>query len=161
MQIIHFEANRIYLYHAKSPSLTQIRPTMSNPTTSSRVPVSVPTTLSSFTSTWQPHLVASINDHHVKVAKISGSFIWHAHPNSDELFYVLAGEVRMELEGQEAVDLKEGDVFVVPRGVRHRPSSGEGGATIMMVEHESTVNTGDTEDEAGRERRAEVRDVRG
>lgn len=116
---------------------------------------SIPATLSSFTETWSPRLVAAINDHHVKVAKIDGPFIWHAHPNSDELFYVLAGELRMEIEGQDAVAMKEGDMFVVPRGVRHRPVGEK--ATIMMVEHESTVNTGD---QIGSERTVGVKDAR-
>lgn len=116
---------------------------------------SIPATLSSFTETWSPRLVAAINDHHVKVAKIDGPFIWHAHPNSDELFYVLAGELRMEIEGQDAVAMKEGDMFVVPRGARHRPVGEK--ATIMMVEHESTVNTGD---QIGSERTVGVKDAR-
>ncbi|OAK96791.1 RmlC-like cupin [Phaeosphaeriaceae sp. SRC1lsM3a] len=117
---------------------------------------SVPSLVSSITSTWHPHLVAAINDHHVKVAKIDGEFIWHAHPNSDELFYLLAGEMDMEIEGQETVRMKEGDVFVVPKGVRHRPIGKN--ATIMMVEKEGTVNTGD---EVGSERTVEVVDGRG
>jgi mannose-6-phosphate isomerase-like protein (cupin superfamily) len=100
--------------------------------------------------------VASINDHHVKVAKIDGEFIWHAHPDSEELFYLLSGKLQMHIEGQDPVVMAEGDVFVVPKGVRHRPVAEN--ATIMMVEHQSTVNTGD---EAGSERTKQIVDARG
>ncbi|KAH7312612.1 RmlC-like cupin domain-containing protein [Stachybotrys elegans] len=116
---------------------------------------SMPKLLDSFTETWSPQLVAAVNDHHVKVAKIDGEFIWHAHPNSDELFYILAGKVTMELEDRDPVILNLGDVFVVPKGLRHRPV-GEN-ATIMMIEHESTVNTGDQTDS---DRTKQVKDVR-
>ncbi|KAK7420771.1 hypothetical protein QQX98_002575 [Neonectria punicea] len=116
---------------------------------------SIPTVLSSFTETWSPRLVAAINDHHVKVAKIDGAFIWHAHRDSEELFYLLSGKLSMEIEGQDPVVMKEGDVFVVPKGVKHRPVAEN--ACIMMIEHESTMNTGD---QADSERTKQVQDVR-
>lgn len=119
-------------------------------------PTSVPSIVASINETWSPRLVASINDHHVKVAKIDGAFIWHAHPDSEELFYLLSGKLQMQIEGQDAVVMAEGDVFVVPKGVRHKPVAEN--ACIMMVEHESTVNTGDEE---GSERTREPVDVRG
>lgn len=119
-------------------------------------PTSVPSVVASINETWSPRLVASINDHHVKVAKIDGAFIWHAHPDSEELFYLLSGKLQMQIEGQDEVVMKEGDVFVVPKGVRHRPVAEN--ACIMMVEHQSTINTGD---EVDSERTKEVLDVRG
>lgn len=118
-------------------------------------PTSVPAVLSSFTETWSPRLVASINDHHVKVAKIDGEFIWHSHPDSEELFYLLSGKLQMQIEGRDAVVMKEGDLFVVPKGVRHRPVAE--GACIMMVEHRDTTNTGDQE---GSERSKQALDAR-
>lgn len=119
-------------------------------------PSSIPTLLDSFTETWSPRLVATINDHHVKVAKIDGEFIWHAHPNSDEIFYLLGGKLRMEIEGQDDVVMEAGDMYTVPKGIRHRPVAEN--ASIMMIEHETTVNTGDQPDS---ERTKEVKDVRG
>ncbi|KAK7757046.1 hypothetical protein SLS62_001062 [Diatrype stigma] len=112
-------------------------------------PVSIPATLASFTETWSPRLVAAVNDAHVKVARVDGSFVWHAHADSDELFYVLAGEVDLELElgrGEvevevEVVRMRPGDVYVVPRGVRHRPVARD--AQILLLERAGTVNTGD------------------
>ncbi|KAK8070510.1 RmlC-like cupin domain-containing protein [Apiospora hydei] len=126
-------------------------------------PTSIPGTFSSFTEHWSPRLVAAVNDQHVKIAKIDGAFIWHAHPDSDELFYLLAGELTLELElpskndddGGKMVKVEEvamqvGDMFVVPKGVRHRPVARE--AHIMMVERQGTVNTGDMAGESDRTR---------
>ncbi|KAG4270569.1 hypothetical protein FPRO04_02550 [Fusarium proliferatum] len=73
---------------------------------------SVPEILSSFTEKWSPRLIASVNDHHVKVAKIDGSFIWHAHPDSEELFYLLSGKLTMEIQDEEPVVMKEGDIMI-------------------------------------------------
>ncbi|KAK8023659.1 RmlC-like cupin domain-containing protein [Apiospora rasikravindrae] len=127
-------------------------------------PTSIPKTFSSFTEHWSPRLVAAVNDQHVKIAKIDGAFIWHAHPDSDELFYLLAGELTLELERKknddetevEEVVMQVGDMFVVPKGVRHRPVARQ--AHIMMVEKRDTVNTGDMAGESGRTR--VPRDVR-
>jgi mannose-6-phosphate isomerase-like protein (cupin superfamily) len=119
-------------------------------------PQSIPNVLSKITRAYEPHLIASINNHHLKLAKIDGPFIWHAHNNTDELFHVLSGVLTMELEGQDAVVLNGGDVFVVPVGVRHRPIGNN--AEVLMIEKEGTVNTGD---EVGSERTVEAKDIRG
>ncbi|KAF4986224.1 hypothetical protein FGRMN_10941 [Fusarium graminum] len=105
---------------------------------------SLPGVLSSFTEKWSPRLVAAVNDHHVKVAKIDGEFIWHAHPESEELFYLLSGKLTMEIQGGQPVVMKEGDMYVVPKGVTHKPVAEN--AVIMMVERADTVNTGDQVD---------------
>ncbi|KAG9254349.1 RmlC-like cupin domain-containing protein [Emericellopsis atlantica] len=104
--------------------------------------VSIPSTLNSFTETWSPRLVASVNGQHVKIAKCDGAFIFHSHPDSEELFYLLSGRLIMEIEGDaDNVVMSPGDVYVVPKGVRHRPVCEN--AEIMMVEKAGTVNTGD------------------
>lgn len=97
--------------------------------------------LASFDEHWEPRRVAAVNDHDVKVAKIQGEFIWHSHPNSDELFMVLAGELTIDLRDGEVV-LGPRDIHVVPKGVEHRPRA-EVKTTILMVELQGTVNTGD------------------
>jgi mannose-6-phosphate isomerase-like protein (cupin superfamily) len=124
--------------------------------------ISIPQVLSSFTDLWEPRLVAAVNDQHVKIAKIDGAFIWHSHPDSDELFYLLAGELTMEMERKdsdggagstphvELVVMNVGDVFVVPKGVRHRPVARQ--AHIMMVERSDTINTGDVTGQSDRTR---------
>lgn len=117
--------------------------------------LNIPHAFGSFQETWHPHLVAAVNDHHVKIAKIDGPFIWHSHPDSDELFYLISGKLTLQLEDQDSVVMNEGDIFVVPEGVRHRPVAEN--AHIMMVEQKGTVNTGDEE---GSSRTQEVKDVR-
>ena len=109
--------------------------------------VNIPSILNAITQPWTPVLVANVNSaYDIKVAKISGSFIWHAHPNTDELFYILVGSMTLEMEQpHQDVRLEKGDMFVVPKGVRHRPIS-EQGAEIMMIELVGTINTGDEGD---------------
>ena len=109
--------------------------------------VNIPSILHNINKPWSPALVATVNSaYDIKVAKISGSFIWHAHPNTDELFYLLNGSMTLEMEAPyQDAQLKQGDMFVVPKGVRHRPVS-ESGAEIMMIELVGTINTGDAEE---------------
>lgn len=97
--------------------------------------------LASFDEYWEPRRVASVNNHDVKVAKVQGEFIWHSHPNSDEMFMVLDGELVIELRDGDVV-LGPRDVYVVPKGVEHRPRA-VAQTAIMMVELHGTVNTGD------------------
>jgi mannose-6-phosphate isomerase-like protein (cupin superfamily) len=90
---------------------------------------------------WSPHVVGSVDDSYVKVAKVKGSLTWHSHELEDELFLVLKGHLRIEMEDR-AVELKEGDMFVVPKGVRHNPVAEEE-CHILLFERESTAHTGD------------------
>jgi mannose-6-phosphate isomerase-like protein (cupin superfamily) len=90
---------------------------------------------------WSPRVVAEVDDAYVKVAKVQGCFAWHAHADEDELFLVLAGRLRIELE-ERSVELGEGELFVVPRGVRHRPSA-DAECLVLLVERKSTRHTGD------------------
>jgi mannose-6-phosphate isomerase-like protein (cupin superfamily) len=110
-------------------------------------PINIPGILNTINKPWNPLLVANVNSaYDIKVAKISGSFIWHAHPNTDELFYLLSGSMTLEMENpHQDAHLEKGDMFVVPKGVRHRPVS-EQGAEIMMIESVGTINTGNEED---------------
>jgi mannose-6-phosphate isomerase-like protein (cupin superfamily) len=90
---------------------------------------------------WQPHLLASVNDQDVKVARLRGEFVWHAHPDSDELFLVIDGRLTIQLRDGDA-ELGPNDMFVVPAGVEHCPRADEE-ALVVMVERTGTVNTGD------------------
>lgn len=107
--------------------------------------LSVPTVLSKISQVFTPNLVASLNNEYdIKVARTQGEFIWHAHPDTDEFFYILSGSLTIEIEGEngrEDVVLGQGELFVVPRGVRHRPV---GDAEIMLIEKCGVVNTGDS-----------------
>ncbi|KAJ7300756.1 RmlC-like cupin domain-containing protein [Mycena albidolilacea] len=115
-------------------------------TTVVRPPVSVPGVLDSFTETWSQRLIASINsEYEMKVAKLQGGFVFHAHPDTDEVFYMLSGTLTIELQGVDLdkVVLNKGDTFVVPRGVQHRPVVEEGIAEVLIVEKAGVINTGD------------------
>lgn len=94
----------------------------------------------SLTEYWSPRVVAELDDSYVKVAKLQGSLTWHSHELEDELFLVLKGHLRIELE-QGAVELAEGDMYVVPKGVRHNPVA-EQECHIMLVEKKATRHTG-------------------
>ena len=93
---------------------------------------------------WAPHVAATVNDYDVKIARIEGEFVWHAHEDTDEFFLVLAGDLTIELEGREPVRLLPQQVFTVPRGLRHRPVAAPG-TRILLIEPRGTVNTGDAE----------------
>jgi mannose-6-phosphate isomerase-like protein (cupin superfamily) len=95
----------------------------------------------SLTELWSPRVVAEVDDVYVKVAKVQGSLAWHAHADEDELFLVLKGALRIEMEDR-VVDLAEGDMFVVPKGVRHNPVADEE-CHLMLIERKSTLHTGD------------------
>ena len=103
--------------------------------------VSLGTAAEKLSDYWSPHVVGSVDDSYVKVAKIKGSLTWHSHELEDELFLVLKGRLRIELEDR-AVELKEGDMFVVPKGVRHNPVAEEE-CHILLFERKSTAHTGD------------------
>lgn len=91
---------------------------------------------------WSPRTIAVVNDYDVRVAKVLGEFTWHSHPDTDEFFMVLGGELTIEMDEGD-VTLRSGETYVVPRGRRHRPLAVEE-TTIMLFEPSGTVNTGDS-----------------
>jgi mannose-6-phosphate isomerase-like protein (cupin superfamily) len=106
----------------------------------------IDTVLDSFDELWSPRILARVNDWKVLVVKVAGEFVWHSHPDTDELFVVLDGDLDIHLRdaggSERVVALGAHDTFVVPRGVEHRPVSG-GGARLLLMEPAETVNTGD------------------
>jgi mannose-6-phosphate isomerase-like protein (cupin superfamily) len=96
--------------------------------------------LTQFDEYWSPRIVGKLNGQLVKLAKLKGEFVWHHHDDEDELFYVLKGQLKMELRDRTEI-LNEGDMFIVPKGVEHRPVAEEE-VHIMLFEPESTLNTG-------------------
>lgn len=98
-----------------------------------------------FTAHWQPKVLGLMNDYEIRIAKIHGDFIWHAHDDTDELFMIVKGRMRMALR-DKAIDLKEGEIFVVPKGVEHKPYA-ENECHILMIEPQGTPNTGAVENE--------------
>jgi mannose-6-phosphate isomerase-like protein (cupin superfamily) len=89
---------------------------------------------------WDPHVVAELNGQHVRLAKLHGEFLWHAHADEDELFLVLEGRLEMQFRDRR-VQLGPGQMLVVPRGVEHRPVAAEE-VQVLLFEPAATVNTG-------------------
>jgi mannose-6-phosphate isomerase-like protein (cupin superfamily) len=108
-------------------------------------PISLSEALASFDQLWSPRIVTRVNDYDVRIAKVSGEHVWHTHDTTDEFFLVLSGELQIALRDR-TVTLKQGSVFVVPRGVEHRPSSVDG-ASILMFEPTGTSTVGDRHDQ--------------
>ena len=99
--------------------------------------------LASFTEHWSPKIVARYNGNDVMVVKVQGEFVWHSHADTDDLFLVLKGEIDIQMRGS-TVTLGEGEMFVVPAGVEHRPVAKEE-AHVLLMEPAGTPNTGNTE----------------
>ena len=97
--------------------------------------------LSKFSAHWSPKILAQMNDYHFKVVKVAGEFVWHDHPETDEAFLVLKGSLEIHFR-DGLVTLNEGELYVVPRGVEHKPVAVEE-CHILLVEPAGTVNTGD------------------
>lgn len=95
---------------------------------------------------WQPRVVAEMNDYQIKVVKVQGEFQWHRHAETDETFFVLEGELRIDFRGAPAGDgaivLRAGQMAVVPKGVEHKPCAGAE-VKLMLIEPRGVVNTGD------------------
>ncbi|CAN7278193.1 cupin domain-containing protein [Variovorax sp. LjRoot84] len=111
----------------------------------------------SLTEFWSPRVVAEVDDAYIKVAKVRGSLAWHSHENEDELFLVLKGHLRIEMESGP-VELGEGEMFVVPKGVRHNPVAEEE-CHLMLIERKSTLHTGDVVTEKTRSLSEQLRPV--
>jgi mannose-6-phosphate isomerase-like protein (cupin superfamily) len=104
-------------------------------------PIDLQDKLSKFTERWSPKIIAQMNDYHIKLAKVQGEFVWHDHPETDEVFLVVTGKLDIHFRDGK-VSLTEGELFVVPKGVEHKPVA-EVECHILLIEPVGTVNTGD------------------
>lgn len=104
-------------------------------------PIRLADKLASFSDHWQPRIVASFNGHDVLVVKLKGPFVWHSHPDTDDFFHVVKGRLVIELR-DGSVELGPGDLYVVPKGVEHRPVAEEE-VELLLIEPAGTPNTGD------------------
>lgn len=97
--------------------------------------------LAKFSDHWAPKVIAEMNDYQFKLVKIQGEFVWHSHADTDEVFIVVEGEMTIQLRDR-SVHLKAGEMFVVPKGVEHKPAA-QAECKVMLVEPRGVVNTGD------------------
>lgn len=114
-----------------------------------RQPINLRDKLSRLHETWQPRVIAEMNDYQFKVVKLHGDFVWHSHADTDETFIVLDGELRIDFR-DGPLTLRAGELYVVPRGVEHKPYA-EYEVQVMLIEPRGVLNTGD----AGGERTAQ------
>ena len=108
-------------------------------------PINFQEKLTKFSEQWSPRIVAQMNDYHFKIVKIQGEFVWHDHPETDEVFIILKGQLEIQFRDGKVI-LKEGEMFVVPKGLEHKPVA-EQECHILLVEPAGTVNTGDVVNE--------------
>ena len=101
--------------------------------------------LAKFSDHWSPKVIAELNNYQFKLVKIQGEFVWHNHPDTDEVFIVIEGSMNIEFEN-ETVQLNEGEMLVVPKGVEHKPYA-DSECKVMLVEPRGVVNTGDADSE--------------
>ncbi len=106
--------------------------------------VNLDTAFSSIAQFWSPKIGGDINDAQLKLAKFSGSFLWHHHDNEDELFLVIKGRLRMKLKPEDGgdIDLEEGEYLIVPKGTEHCPSALTEEVHCILLEPNTTRNTG-------------------
>jgi len=95
-----------------------------------------------FSEHWSPKVIAELNDYQFKLARIKGEFVWHKHDETDEVFIVVEGKMKIELR-EKLIELDEGEMYVVSKGTEHRPYAEEE-CKIMLVEPRGVVNTGDS-----------------
>ncbi|MBR9834152.1 MAG: cupin domain-containing protein [Alphaproteobacteria bacterium] len=106
-------------------------------------PTNLQTSFDRVSEYWSPKVIGQVNGQLLKVAKLKGAFVWHAHDDEDELFFIVRGALRMEFEDR-TVDLGEGDFLTVPKGVRHNPVAEEE-CWVLLIEPASTRHTGDVQ----------------
>jgi mannose-6-phosphate isomerase-like protein (cupin superfamily) len=104
-------------------------------------PINLAEKLATFTDHWSPRIVGGFNGHDLMVVKVLGEFVWHDHPETDDFFMVLSGQLTIDLP-DGAVILNPGEVFVVPKGVQHRPRA-DVETHLLLIEPAGTPNTGD------------------
>lgn len=93
------------------------------------------------TELWSPRVIGEVDDAYIKVARVQGTLAWHSHENEDELFLILKGRLRIDMP-HGSVELNEGEMFIVPKGMRHNPVA-EQECHLMLIERKSTLHTGD------------------
>ena len=105
------------------------------------IPINLSHKLSQFDDQWSPKIVAEMDGFQFKLAKLEGDFVWHSHSGTDEAFFILEGQLRIDFR-DGSVTLNQGEMLIVPKGVEHKPFA-ESECHVMVLVREGTVNTGD------------------
>lgn len=104
-------------------------------------PINLRDKLTLFSEQWSPKIIAQMDGFQFKLARLEGDFVWHSHPDTDEAFFIIEGQLRIDFRGG-SVKLNSGEMLVVPKGVEHKPFA-ESECHVMILVREGTVNTGD------------------
>jgi mannose-6-phosphate isomerase-like protein (cupin superfamily) len=110
-------------------------------------PINIMDKFALFDKQWTPHIIGELNDQYVKLCKLKGEFIWHAHENEDELFMVFKGTLLMDFRDGRTVEVKAGEILIVPKGVEHRPHTNGELVFNLLFEPKATEHTGTVESE--------------
>ena len=110
-------------------------------------PINIMDKFSLFNEEWTPKIIGELNDQYVKLCKLKDDFVWHSHENEDELFMVFKGTLLMDFRDQRTVEVKEGEILIVPKGVEHRPHTNGEIVFNLLFEPKTTLHTGDVESE--------------
>ena len=103
--------------------------------------------LAHFSTHWDPHVIADYNDNEVMVVKLIGEYPFHKHDSTDDFFYVLEGEMQMDIQGEPSRTVKAGELFIVPKGVVHRPRA-DSEVKVLLIEPKGEPNSGDSDRKA-------------
>ena len=110
-------------------------------------PINIMNKFSLFNEEWTPKIIGELNEQYVKVCKLKDDFVWHSHENEDELFMVFKGTLLMDFRDQRTVEVKEGEILIVPKGVEHRPHTNGEIVFNLLFEPKTTSHTGNVETE--------------
>ncbi len=110
-------------------------------------PINILQKFSLFDKQWTPHIIGELNGQYVKLCKLKGDFVWHSHENEDELFMVFQGTLLMDFRDSKTVEVKEGEILIVPKGVEHRPHTNGEIVLNLLFEPVATLHTGTVESE--------------
>ncbi len=109
-------------------------------------PINIMNKFSLFEERWTPKIIGELNNQYVKLCKLKDDFVWHSHDNEDELFMVFKGTLLIDFRDGNTVEVKEGEVVIIPKGVEHRPRTNGDVVFNLLFEPKSTLHTGNIED---------------
>ena len=108
-------------------------------------PINIMNKFSLFNEHWTPKIIGELNNQYVKICKLKDDFVWHSHKNEDELFLVFKGTLVIDFRNQKTIEVKEGEMLIIPKGVEHRPHTNGEIVFNLLFEPKTTLHTGDVE----------------
>ena len=110
-------------------------------------PINIMNKFSLFNEQWTPRIIGELNNQYVKICKLKDDFVWHSHENEDELFLVFKGTLLIDFRDKKTIEVKQGEMLIIPKGVEHRPHTNGEIVFNLLFEPKTTLHTGDVETE--------------